>query len=83
MSNDAGTSELEQQIRSQPEAIEHMLVLARPSASRCTSRREGLHRARRLWVVGTGTSLHAAELGAGDVHGGGPSRARSSRRCSS
>lgn len=25
---------------------------------------EGLHRARRIWVVGTGTSFHAAELGA-------------------
>ncbi len=54
---------LERQIRSQPEAIASLLASA-------TLRRqvheaaEGLHRARRLWLVGTGTSLHAAELGA-------------------
>jgi glucosamine--fructose-6-phosphate aminotransferase (isomerizing) len=28
----------------------------------------GLHRARRIWLVGTGTSLHAAELGAAMIH---------------
>lgn len=54
---------LENQIRSQPAEIQRMLS---SSAVReqvhlaC----EGLHRARRLWVIGTGTSLHAAELGA-------------------
>ena len=62
MTNDAGTA-LERQIRSQPEAIEHMLSspAVRQQVHLAT---EGLHRARRLWVVGTGTSLHAAELGA-------------------
>jgi glucosamine--fructose-6-phosphate aminotransferase (isomerizing) len=62
MTNDAGTA-LERQIRSQPEAIEHMLASSavRQQVHLAT---EGLHRARRLWVVGTGTSLHAAELGA-------------------
>jgi glucosamine--fructose-6-phosphate aminotransferase (isomerizing) len=58
-----GTTALERQIRSQPAAIEHMLTSAsvRQQVHLAT---EGLHRARRLWVVGTGTSLHAAELGA-------------------
>lgn len=59
----AGTTALERQIRSQPAAIEHMLTspTVRQQVHLAT---EGLHRARRLWVVGTGTSLHAAELGA-------------------
>jgi glucosamine--fructose-6-phosphate aminotransferase (isomerizing) len=62
MTNDAGTA-LERQIRSQPDAIEHMLSspAVRQQVHMAT---EGLHRARRLWVIGTGTSLHAAELGA-------------------
>ena len=62
MSQDGVTS-LEQQIRSQPAEIERMLSSStvREQVHLAT---EGLHRARRLWVVGTGTSLHAAELGA-------------------
>ncbi|MGZ8580286.1 MAG: SIS domain-containing protein [Actinomycetota bacterium] len=60
---DGETTALERQIRSQPAAIEHMLSspAVRQQVHMAT---EGLHRARRLWVVGTGTSLHAAELGA-------------------
>lgn len=60
---DGGSTALERQIRSQPAAIEHMLSspAVRQQVHMAT---EGLHRARRLWVVGTGTSLHAAELGA-------------------
>lgn len=56
------TTALERQIRSQPEAIEHMLTspAVRQQVHLAV---EGLHRARRLWVVGTGSSLHAAELG--------------------
>jgi glucosamine--fructose-6-phosphate aminotransferase (isomerizing) len=59
----AGGTALERQIRSQPDAIEQMLSSSavRQQVHLAT---EGLHRARRLWVVGTGTSLHAAELGA-------------------
>jgi glutamine---fructose-6-phosphate transaminase (isomerizing) len=58
-----GNTALEQQIRSQPAAIEHML--SSPAVrEQVRLAAEGLHRARRLWVVGTGTSLHAAELGA-------------------
>ncbi|CAN5765450.1 hypothetical protein BH18ACT17_BH18ACT17_15630 [soil metagenome] len=57
------TTALERQIRSQPAAIEHMLssTTVRQQVHLAT---EGLHRARRLWVIGTGTSLHAAEFGA-------------------
>ena len=60
---DGESTALERQIRSQPAAIEHMLSspAVRQQVHMAT---EGLHRARRLWVVGTGTSLHAAELGA-------------------
>ena len=57
------TTALERQIRSQPEEIERMLSSATVREQVHVSS-EGLHRARRLWVVGTGTSLHAAELGA-------------------
>ena len=62
MPADAATN-LERQIRSQPAALEALLASG-------TVRRqvheaaERLHRARRLWLVGTGTSQHAAELGA-------------------
>ncbi|MGH2595022.1 MAG: SIS domain-containing protein, partial [Actinomycetota bacterium] len=57
------TTNLERQIRSQPAALEALLASG-------TVRRqvheaaEHLHRARRLWLIGTGTSQHAAELGA-------------------
>ena len=37
---------------------------------------EALHRVRRIWVVGTGTSQHAANLGAGDAAGRRPVGAR-------
>jgi glucosamine--fructose-6-phosphate aminotransferase (isomerizing) len=37
---------------------------------------ERLHRSRRLWVVGTGTSLHAAELGASLIQLSGETGAR-------
>jgi glucosamine--fructose-6-phosphate aminotransferase (isomerizing) len=57
------TTNLERQIRSQPEALSVLLSSAdvRRSVHEAAER---LHRARRLWVVGTGTSFHAAELGA-------------------
>jgi glucosamine--fructose-6-phosphate aminotransferase (isomerizing) len=57
-----GSTALERQIRSQPEAIEHMLT-SPGVRQQVRQAAEGLHRARRLWLVGTGTSLHAAELG--------------------
>ena len=57
------TTYLEKQIRSQPAEIERMLSSS-AVRGQVHLAAEGLHRARRLWVVGTGTSLHAAELGA-------------------
>ena len=75
MDEDHGTA-LEHQIRSQPSEIERMLSSSGPR-EQVHLATEGLHRARRLWVVGTGTSLHAAELGAAMLHG---SRACGRRR---
>jgi glucosamine--fructose-6-phosphate aminotransferase (isomerizing) len=54
-----GTTELEAAIRSQPEHLER---LAR--AGDLHTQVEALKQAHRLWLVGTGTSFHAAELGA-------------------
>jgi glucosamine--fructose-6-phosphate aminotransferase (isomerizing) len=54
---------LERQIRSQPEVLEGLLGSARVR-EQVHAAAQGLHRARRIWLVGTGTSLHAAELGA-------------------
>jgi glutamine---fructose-6-phosphate transaminase (isomerizing) len=53
------TTALERQITSQPEQLD--AVLAEPLP---TSAAERLRSAGRIWLVGTGTSLHAAELGA-------------------
>jgi glucosamine--fructose-6-phosphate aminotransferase (isomerizing) len=53
------TTALEPQIRSQPEQLE--AVLAEPLP---TSAADRLGNANRIWLVGTGTSQHAAELGA-------------------
>ncbi|MEO8422855.1 MAG: SIS domain-containing protein [Actinomycetota bacterium] len=57
------TTNLERQIRSQPEALSTLLGSSEVR-QQVHEAAERLHRARRLWVVGTGTSLHAAELGA-------------------
>jgi glucosamine--fructose-6-phosphate aminotransferase (isomerizing) len=54
---------LETQIRSQPAELER-LVRSAKMREQIHSAAEGLHRARRIWLVGTGTSFHAAELGA-------------------
>ena len=59
----ADTTHLEQQIRSQPEALSALLTSSEVRRQ-VHEAAERLHRSRRLWVVGTGTSLHAAELGA-------------------
>ena len=53
-----GTTALERAIRSQPEELARLLHVPIHHAV------EGLHRARRIWLVGTGSSQHAAELGA-------------------
>ena len=57
------TTNLERQIRSQPEILDG-LVRSAKLREQAHAAAEGLHRARRIWLVGTGTSLHAAELGA-------------------
>lgn len=54
---------LERQIRSQPDELDRMLSDPRVR-DQVHSAAEGLHRVRRIWVVGTGTSQHAAHLGA-------------------
>jgi glucosamine--fructose-6-phosphate aminotransferase (isomerizing) len=64
MSSQPGTTHLERQIRSQPEELERMLGSTQ-TIGQVHEATEGLHRARRIWVVGTGTSQHAAALGAG------------------
>jgi glucosamine--fructose-6-phosphate aminotransferase (isomerizing) len=53
------TTALERQIRSQPEQLEAVLAAPLP-----TSAADRLRDANRIWLVGTGTSQHAAELGA-------------------
>jgi glutamine---fructose-6-phosphate transaminase (isomerizing) len=57
---------LERQIASQPDQLE--AVLARPLPSSAVER---LRDASRIWLVGTGTSQHAAELGAWMFQEGG------------
>ena len=65
-----GDTALEHQIRSQPEALHH--VLTSPQImDQVGVAAQGLHRARRIWLVGTGTSQHAAELGAAMIHESG------------
>jgi glucosamine--fructose-6-phosphate aminotransferase (isomerizing) len=68
----AVSANLEHQIRSQPEALEE-LVYSPTVKERVHAAAEGLHRARRIWVVGTGTSQHAAALGAGMLQEAGRS----------
>jgi glucosamine--fructose-6-phosphate aminotransferase (isomerizing) len=63
LSSEPGVTNLERQIRSQPDALEELLDSSvAKDQIRVTA--EGLQRARRIWVVGTGTSQHAASLGA-------------------
>jgi len=63
---------LEAQIRSQPEVLTQMIESG--SVRRQVHEAvEGLHRARRIWVVGTGTSQHAAALGAAMIQEAGRS----------
>jgi glucosamine--fructose-6-phosphate aminotransferase (isomerizing) len=57
------TTALERQITSQAEQLE--AVLAEPLPTSAAGR---LRDARRIWLVGTGTSQHAAELGAVMLH---------------
>src|SRR5687767_11149642 len=69
MSVPPGTN-LETQIRSQPDELSHLLTSERVR-EQIHAAAEGLQRARRIWIVGTGTSHHAAILGAGMLQDSG------------
>jgi len=62
----------EQQIRTQPDELERLLSDPGTRAQVHTAA-EGLHRVRRIWVVGTGSSQHAAALGAAMLQDAGRS----------
>ncbi len=64
MSSQPRTTQLERQIRSQPDELER-LIGSPETRAQVHAATQGLHRARRIWLVGTGTSQHAAALGAG------------------
>jgi glutamine---fructose-6-phosphate transaminase (isomerizing) len=65
-------TELWRQIQSQPDELERVLVSGSVKAQ-VHAAAEALHRVRRIWVVGTGTSQHAAHLGAGMLQDAGRS----------
>jgi glucosamine--fructose-6-phosphate aminotransferase (isomerizing) len=67
-----GPTELSRQIRSQPEELERLLVSGTVKAQ-VHAAAEALHRVRRIWMVGTGTSQHAAHLGAAMLQDAGRS----------
>ncbi len=67
MSDDTSSSPaLERQIASQPEELARLLEQPIPHRTI-----EGIRQAHRIWLVGTGTSQHAAELGAMMFHDAG------------
>ncbi len=72
MSDVTGSTNLERQIRSQPDELDRMLGDPKVRGQ-VHGAAEGLHRARRIWVVGTGTSQHAAYLGAAMLQDAGRS----------
>jgi glutamine---fructose-6-phosphate transaminase (isomerizing) len=65
-------TQLEHRIRSQPDELERMLTSGAVKAQ-VHAAAEALHRVRRIWVVGTGTSQHAANLGAAMLQDAGRS----------
>ena len=64
--SDRRSTELERAIASQPEELRRLLQTPLPHDTV-----ERLRQAHRIWLVGTGTSLHAAELGASMLHDAG------------
>jgi glutamine---fructose-6-phosphate transaminase (isomerizing) len=67
-----GGTNLYHQIRSQPDEFERLLVSGSVKAQ-VHAAAEALHRVRRIWMVGTGTSQHAAFLGAAMLQDAGRS----------
>ncbi len=72
MGQQTGSTKLERQIRSQPDELDRLLSDPR-TREQVHGAAEGLHRVRRIWVVGTGTSLHAAHLAAAMLQDAGRS----------
>src|SRR6266568_7672371 len=66
MSDATRSTALEQAIRSQPDELQRLLDEPLPHDAV-----ERLGQAYRIWLVGTGTSQHAAELGASMFHAAG------------
>lgn len=64
--------QLSHQIRMQPAELERLLVSGTAKAQ-VHAAAEALHRVRRIWMVGTGTSQHAAHLGAAMLQDAGRS----------
>ena len=65
-------TQLEKQILSQPDELDRLLTDAH-AREQVHIAAEGLHRVRRIWVVGTGSSQHAAMLGAAMLQDAGRS----------
>ena len=65
-----GGTNLERQIRSQPEELTRLLTSEKIQEQVHTAA-QSLQRSRRIWLVGTGTSYHAAILGAGMLQDAG------------
>ena len=68
MSDRQTSTALERQIASQPEELERLLFQPIPDETV-----ERLRQAHRIWVVGTGTSQHAAHIGAAMLQDAGRS----------
>ena len=67
-----GSTRFEQHVRSQPDELER--VLTDPAVKQqAHAAAEGMHRVRRIWVVGTGSSQHVAALGAAMLQDAGRS----------
>lgn len=66
------STNLERQIFSQPDELSHLLT-SQKVREQVHAATEGLQRSRRIWLVGTGTSHHAAILGAGMLQDAGRS----------
>jgi glucosamine--fructose-6-phosphate aminotransferase (isomerizing) len=67
-----GPTQLSHQIRMQPDELERLLVSGAVK-QQVHAAAEALHRVHRIWMVGTGTSQHAAHLGAAMLQDAGRS----------
>lgn len=68
----SGRTKLAHQIASQPDELERLLTSG-AVRQEVHAAAEALHRVRRIWMVGTGTSQHAAHLGAAMLQDAGRS----------